>query len=61
MKKTILYISFLFTSSVVFAQTITSLDSAFKSKLLQSSASNFIAQNLSVNYISIDANGNNQI
>ena len=43
------------------AQVINFSDVVFKSKLLESSSSNFIAQNLNGDYFAIDANANNEI
>lgn len=54
----IFFTLFIFASK---AQVINFPDNVFKSKLLESSPGNFIAQNLTGDYFSIDANSNNQI
>jgi Leucine-rich repeat (LRR) protein len=61
MKK--LYFIFIFSFIIFtsYSQVISFNDDTFKSKLLESSPGNFIAQNLNGDYFAIDANSNNQI
>jgi uncharacterized repeat protein (TIGR01451 family) len=61
MKKIYLLLFFVLFFGSLKAQTITFSDQTFKSKLLESSSSNFIARNLNGDYFSIDANSNNEI
>lgn len=61
MKKLYFLLFFTFIIFTSKAQEITFSDAVFKSKLLESSPSNFIAQNLTGDYFAIDVNSNNQI
>lgn len=59
--KNITFLILLFVTKTIISQQIAFADSDFKNKLLQSSASNSIAKNLSGNFFRIDSNNNNQI
>ncbi|MES2410466.1 MAG: T9SS type A sorting domain-containing protein [Bacteroidota bacterium] len=52
---------FLCFTTVLYAQVVTIPDANFKSKLLQSSPSNFIAKNLTGAYFKIDANDDSEV
>lgn len=61
MKKLYFIFIFSFFIGVSYSQVISFNDDTFKSKLLESNAGNFIAQNLNGDYFAIDVNSNNQI
>ena len=61
MKKITLLSFFILFVCVLNAQVITFSDPLFKTKLIESSANNFIARDLNGDYFSIDANSNGEI
>ena len=61
MKKYYFLFIILFVYTIGQAQIISFVDPIFKSKLLESDSSNFIALNLNGDYFAIDANNNNEI
>lgn len=61
MKKSYFILSFLIIVCSINAQIISFSDNVFKSKLLESSPSNFIARDLNGDFFSIDTNSNGEI